>query len=253
MIVTEFARGVGLLGRGWAMVVRRPRLFRLGMVPPLVSSVVTLALLVVLGIWADDLVTWLTPFLDTWPAGLARLTRLVGTAMLFGAALLIMVVAFSNITLAIGAPWYDRIAASVERELGQPPEQAAGISTVRGVGQAVWLVGVSTVVTVLLFLTGLLPLVGLVVPVVSALFGGWMICLELVGSTLERRGIVRLKGRGDVLRRRRWLTFGFGVPVFLLLSIPFVSVVAFPAATAGGVLLARAALGESVRPRPSAD
>jgi CysZ protein len=37
---------------------------------------------------------------------------------------------------------------------------------------------------------------------------------------------------------------GFAMPTFLLMAIPFASVVVFPVATAGGTLLARQLLGE---------
>ena len=37
----------------------------------------------------------------------------------------------------------------------------------------------------------------------------------------------------------RSLVLGFGIPAFLLLAIPFLAIVVFPAATAGGTILAR--------------
>ncbi len=101
----------------------------------------------------------------------------------------------------------------------------------------------------LLFGVGFVPVAGQVVAAVGgALFGGWMLVTELVGSPLERRGVLTLAGRRQELRRRRWRSLGLGVPCFLLLSIPFVAVVVFPVATAAGTLLARQLRGEPTDP-----
>ena len=103
-----------------------------------------------------------------------------------------------------------------------------------------------------LLLLGLIPLVGQIAGAVgSASFGGWMLCLELVGSPLERRQVLSIQERRELMRRRRWRTLGLGIPTFLLLSIPFVAVVLFPAATAAGTILARQLLGESTAAPPT--
>jgi CysZ protein len=95
------------------------------------------------------------------------------------------------------------------------------------------------------FGVGFVPVVGQVVAVVGgALFGGWMLVIELVGSPLERRGVLTLRERRRTLARRRWRSLGLGVPCFLLLSVPFLAVVVFPVATAAGTLLARQLQGE---------
>jgi CysZ protein len=89
------------------------------------------------------------------------------------------------------------------------------------------------------------PVVGqTVVPVLSAIFGGWMLGIELVGAPFERRGLLRLADRRAAMRVRRLRVLGFAVPTFLLLAIPFAGVVVFPVATAGGTILARQLLGE---------
>jgi CysZ protein len=89
------------------------------------------------------------------------------------------------------------------------------------------------------------PAVGqTVVPVVSAAFGGWMLGIELIGSSFERRRLLTLADRRVAMRRRRARVLGFTVPTFLLLAVPLLGVVVFPVATAGGTLLARQLLDE---------
>lgn len=261
--VSEFVAGAALLGRGVALVLRRPRMALLGAIPPLVTSVVFTAVLVALLAELDPLVRWLTPFAVGWASGAALALRVVvGLSLIAGAALL-MVITFSSLTLALGAPLYDKISESVDAELSAELDGRKVVasdeplvrSLARALAQAAALIAISLAVGLLLMLAGLLPVVGqVVVPVVSAVFGGWMLCIELIGSSLERRGQPRLSQRRAAMRERRARVLGFGVPTFLLLAVPFVAVVVFPAATAGATVLARDLLdvpsppGKSVPP-----
>ncbi len=239
----EALGGAALLGRSAAFVLRRPRLFWLGAVPPLVTSVVLVVVLVLLVAELPALTAWLTPFAQGWSAATALTARVVVGTLLVGGAVLLMVLVFSALTLAIGAPVYDRISEAVDRACADAPaplDEPLRTGAARAVRQSVALVLVSAAGAVVLFGVGFVPVAGQVVAAVGgALFGGWMLATELVGSPLERRGVLTLRERRRTLARRRWRSLGLGVPCFLLLSVPFVAVVVFPVATAAGTLLAR--------------
>lgn len=244
----EFVGGAALLGRGLGLLLRRPRLFFLGALPPAIATVVFLAVVVLITTHLLPIAVWLTPFADGWSATLAEPVRvLVGLGFLAG-SILVMVLAFTTLTLTIGSPLYDLISEFVDREFpGSPTPVEERLSTglARAVRQSVALIAVSAVGAVIFLLLGLVPVVGAVVAAIgSAVFGGWMLCLELVGSALERRHVFTIGGRRGLLRARRARVLGLGVPAFLLLSIPFVGIVVFPAATAAGTILARQLLGE---------
>ncbi len=241
--VSEFVAGVGLLGRGLRLILQRRRMFLIGALPPLITSILFTVVLVLLIAAGDPVVASLTPFADGWATAVATAFRLlVGLALVAGAALL-MVITFSTLTLTLGAPLYDKISESVDRELGDPPEaldEPVVTSLLRGLRQSLALIAVALSVGLVLFLAGFIPVVGqIVVPVVSAVFGGWMLSIELIGSTFERRGLLRLSERRAAMRRRRARVLGLAVPTFLLLAVPFVAVVVFPVATAAGTILAR--------------
>jgi CysZ protein len=158
-----------------------------------------------------------------------------------------MVISFTVLTLALGSPLYDKLSESVEEEFGEVPELEEHIARglFRALRQAVTLIAVSVLGALVLFATGFVPVVGqTIVPVLSAIFGGWMLGIELVGAPFERRGLLRLSDRRAAMRARRFRVLGFAVPTFLLLAIPFAGVVVFPVATAGGTLLARQLLDE---------
>jgi CysZ protein len=239
--------GAGLLSKGLSMIARRPRLFLLGAIPPAITSVIFTGLLIGLITQIDPLAEWLTPFADGWERGLATTLRvLVGTAVV-AAAVLLMVISFTTLTLALGSPLYDKLSESVEQEFGEVPElnESVARGIFRALRQALTLIGISVLGALLIFVTGFIPVIGqTIVPVISAAFGGWMLGIELVGSAFERRGLLRLAERRAGMRTQRLRVLGFAVPTFLLLAIPFAGVVVFPIATAGGTLLARQLLGE---------
>ena len=229
------------------MIARHPRLFLLGAIPPAITSVIFTGLLIALITQLRPLVDWLTPFADEWNRGLATTVEvLVGGAVVAG-AVLIMVISFTTLTLALGSPLYDKLSESVEREFGDVPElnESVARGVLRALRQALALISVAILGALVLFGTGFLPVIGqTVAPVLSAVFGGWMLGIELVGAPFERRGLLRLSDRRAAMRVRRFRVLGFAVPTFLLLAIPFVGVVVFPVATAAGTILARQLLSE---------
>ena len=245
--VEDLVIGAGLLPRGLSLIARRPRLFLLGAIPPAITSVIFTGLLIALITQLRPLVDWLTPFADDWDRGLATTVEvLVGSAVV-AAAVLIMVISFTTLTLALGSPLYDKLSESVEREFGDVPEldESVARGVLRALRQALVLISVAILGALVLFVSGFLPVIGqTVAPVLSAIFGGWMLGIELVGAPFERRGLLRLSDRRAAMRIRRFRVLGFAVPTFLLLAIPFVGIVVFPVATAGGTILARQLLSE---------
>lgn len=246
-MIAELFGGAALLARGFGMVMSRRRLFLLGGLPPLITSIIFMALLITLVTNLDRLIPAITGFATDWqPALLTTLQIAVGIALV-GGSVVIMVLLFSSLTLLIGSPAYEKIAESVDQELdgdadpaAETDEENVAASVGRSIGQSLALIAISLVGTVAIFVLGLIPVLGQVVaPVLSAIFGGWMLSTELLGPAFERRGLKRLADRRNAMARRRSRTLGFAVPTFLLLAIPFLSILLFPAATAGATLLAR--------------
>lgn len=241
--VSDFLRGAALLPRGLGLVLRRPRLFWLGALPPLITSALFVLALVAEITALETIVGWLTPFAADWDPGAALALRIVVGVALLAASILIMVITFAALSLTLGSPLYDRISEAVDHELPQPPaarDEPAATGLVRGVRQSAAVVAISILGALGFFLVGLIPVVGqLVAPVGAAVFGGWILALELTGSPAERRGLLSLRARRQLLRQRRARVLGFAVPTFLLMAVPLVSVIVFPAATAAATLLTR--------------
>ena len=77
--------GLGLLVTGTGLVLRRARLFGLGLIPPLITSVLFVVLFVTASWLSQRIAVWLTPFAEGW-AGVETL-RTAALADEDGAAL----------------------------------------------------------------------------------------------------------------------------------------------------------------------
>ncbi|WP_017576247.1 EI24 domain-containing protein [Nocardiopsis kunsanensis] len=239
----EIFGGFGHLLRGVGILLKRPRLFLLGALPAVFVWLVFLGLFVALVFNIEDLVGWATPFASDWDDLWQGLVRGGISVVALVGAFLVFVVSFTTVTLAVGAPVYDKIGELVEEELGgapEEPDESLTASVLRAIRQSVVIVLVSLAVTLLVFLIGLVPFVGWIAgPVLAAVTGGWLLGIELVANAFDRRGLLRLKDRHRSMSTRRLRVLGFTVPTYFLLAVPFLAVVVFPAATAGATMLAR--------------
>ncbi|NYF10816.1 CysZ protein [Leifsonia sp. AK011] len=242
----EFFSGVGLLFRGLKVWGTAPRLMILGMIPALIVGVVFLAAIITLGVNLESFSALITPFAERWDEPFRTGTRLVAAAALLTVAVLIVVFAFTTITLIVGQPFYELIWKHAERRFGPVPESSLGFWRAfwRGVGAGLRILVPTVLLGLMLFVLGFIPVVGqILVPVLGAVIGGWYLTLELTGLPFDARGFT-LRERRAALRSQRAATLGFGAATYLVFLVPLGAVVMMPAAVAGATLLARRALRE---------
>lgn len=243
-MVSGFGHGIGLLMRGQGLWRRRPALMLLGLVPAVLVAVVMVALLVVLLLYVDNLVTWATPFADGWASGVRSVFRVALEVVAVLGSLVLFVVSFTGLTLAVGDPFYERIWMAVEHEVGgDVPER--GVGWLRGAQDGLVLVLSGIAASAVVFLLGLLPVVGAVVgAVLGVVVSGRMLAGELVSRPLEARGMDRT-ARAALLRSHRGELLGFGVGVQVCFLVPLGAVLVMPGAVAGATYLAREALSSA--------
>ncbi|NUK26988.1 EI24 domain-containing protein [Streptomyces lunaelactis] len=234
--------GFGYLVKGQRWVGGHGRWFGFGLLPGLVTLVLYAAALVGLGYGADDLTGWATPFADDWSSPWQGLFRGFLTALVFAFGLFITVITFTAVTLLIGQPFYESLSEQVDRtEGGDVPESGLPLWRELWISARDSLRILARVVMygVLLFALGFIPVVGqTVVPAIGFCVSGFFLTHELTSVALQRRGI-DMKERLALLRGRRMLTLGFGVPLTLSFLVPLVAVFLMPGAVAGATLLAR--------------
>jgi len=248
--VRDFITGVRYFGQGFGMLVRRPKLLLIGMLPALLTTVILLGGMIALIANADHLAALLTPFANDWSGGERMVARLAAGGALIGVAVLLGLVGFTAVTLVVGGPFYEHIAERIEDELGVTEghlDLPWWKQLLSGVRDGIVLLLRSLMFTIPLFLAGFIPVVGQsVVPVLVVLATGWFMALEVVAVPFYRRGI-GLRDRTAMLRRRRALAIGLGLPAALLCMIPLLAIVVMPVAFAGGVLVALDTLGLTQR------
>ena len=247
-MVAGFLAGVRLLGRGFALYGRNPRLLVLGLIPAVITGLIFVAAFVVLLVFLGDLVGGVTSFADGWSSSGRSTVRFAAGLAILGVAGFLWIVSFTAVTLVIGDPFYEKISERIEDRFGGVPGEV-DVPWWRSLGRSIRdsarLLLVSVAIGVPLFVAGFIPLVGqTVVPLMGATVGGWFLAVELVGVPFGRRGL-GLAARRAALRAHRPLALGFGTAVFLCFLVPLGAVVVMPAAVAGGTLLAREALGLS--------
>ncbi|MGG8408386.1 EI24 domain-containing protein [Streptomyces sp. 12297] len=235
-----------LAGQRW--VAGHGRWFGFGLLPGLVTLVLYAGALVGLGFGADDLTAWATPFADDWSSPWQDLFRGALTVLLIGLCLFVAVVAFTAVTLLVGQPFYESLSEQVDRsEGGDVPESGLPL------WRELWISARDSVKVLLrvllystgLFLLGFIPVVGqTVVPALGFCVSGFFLTEELTAVALQRRR-VEFDERLRLLRGRRGLAIGFGVPLVLAFLVPVVAVFLMPGAVAGATLMARELVGEA--------
>jgi CysZ protein len=240
---------MALLGRGFAYWRRRPALMARGLIPAAIVGIVLLTGVVALAIALPGITVAITPFADGWPGLWATVIRAtIGTAMV-GAALVLVAVSFTALTLIVGEPFYERIWRAVEQDFGEARVDA-DYGFWRSVRDGVSLVARGVAIAVLAALIGLIPAVGGVVSTVFAVsLTGWLLADELSSRALSARGLDHIERR-RLRRSHRARVLGFGVATQLCFMIPLGAVVTMPAAVAGATGLARSLLVPAPAPEP---
>ena len=245
--VKEFFAGVGLLFRGFATWRTAPGRMLLGLIPAVIVAAAFTVGLVFLAINIETLAALATPFADGWDRMWRDITRIAVALAFLIAAILIISLTFTTLTLIIGQPFYELVWRHAESRFGPVPDNAPGFwrSVGLGITSGLRMLVPTILVGVALFALGLVPLVGAILAaVLGAFVGGWFLARELTGLAFDARG-VGYRERRAALRSRRPLVLGSGAATYLLFLGPLGAVGVMPAAVAASVLVTRRVLGET--------
>ncbi|MFD7340480.1 EI24 domain-containing protein [Streptomyces violascens] len=245
----DLGAGFGYLVKGQRWAAGHGRSLGTGLLPGLITLVMYVGALVGLAYGADDFVGWATPFADGWSSPWLGLFRGCLTALVFALGLFLAVISFTAVTLLVGQPFYEKLSGDVDRAEsgGEAPESGLPL------WRELWISARDSLrilvrvafYGILLFGLGFVPVIGQsVIPAIGFCVTGFFLAEELTAVALQRRGM-ELRPRLALLRSRRLLVLGFGVPLALAFVIPLVAVFLMPGAVAGATLMVRDLLGES--------
>jgi CysZ protein len=245
-----FTHGAGFLFRGLRMWRQRPGLMLLGILPALLVLIVLVGLLLTAVFLADDLIDWATPFADDWSEPWQGVLRVGLYVVVIMGSLFLSAVTFTGLTLALGDPFYEKIWKETELMLGGViPEK--GVGWLRGARDGLGLVLLGVATSILVFVVGLVPVVGPVLgPVLGVTIAGRLLAGELVSRALEARGMDRAAQKALLADHARAM-LGFGVMVQLCFLVPFGAVLMMPAAVVGSTMLAREVLDAQSQESPA--
>ncbi|MCK1796497.1 EI24 domain-containing protein [Streptomyces sp. XM4193] len=244
----ELATGARYLMQGQRWVAQHGRLYAFCLLPALIALVLYVVLLVLLAFQAGDLAVWATPFADDW-SGLPRnLLRLGFVVLLLAVGLMVAILTFTAVTLLIGDPFYESLSEKVEEsEGGLPdgPDLPWWRELWTSLTDSLYVLMRALALALPLFLLGFVPLIGqTIVPALGFAVSGFFLTLELTSVAMQRRGI-DVRTRLRMLRTRKSLALGFGVPLAATFLVPVVAVFLMPGAVAGATLLVRDLTGEA--------
>lgn len=256
----DLTAGVRYLGRGQRWAVGHGRWFGFGLLPAVVTLVLYAGALTALAFFADDVAIWATPFADEWDEFWQESLRIVFAVLFWIAGLFVSILTFTAVTLLVGDPFYEKLSEQVEEsEGGCPPgtDRPLWLELWTSLRDSLYVLWRMLLFTVPLFFLGFLPVVGqTVIPALGFAVSGFFLAVELSSVAMQRRGIP-VRERVRILRTRKALALGFGVPLVLMFLVPLVAVLLMPGAVAGAAMLVRDLTGEAGEERdahePTAD
>jgi CysZ protein len=237
---TGFWAGAALPWRGLVFVGRRPRLFIWVIAPALIG------LCMVIGAWMTVWYTvppligslWARPEVVGLWQNLWTFTVLVVMGFFFmGAALL----SYGLIGI-LGTPFYDRLSAAVEHEIGGSAEDAFDLRQTLSdiwwsVVHSVVAMGLWIFVVLGLFSLNLIPVVGGVLEVLLSTIATWVwVAREMLDGALSRRQM-SFRGKLNFMKAHSRTTLGLGASTAVLLWIPLVNILMLPMGIVGATLM----------------
>ncbi len=238
--MSELARGLGDLGRGFRFLNAHPALWRWVLAPALVTLVLLIGAVIGVIRIAGPLVQWATSWLPDFLEGAASWVMwiLVVTGLSLGALLV-----FVAVVGIVAGPFCELLSEAIEeRVTGRPgpPFSLGGFlrGAAAGLLHGLRRLLVSLASLVLLFVLGLVPVVG---TIAAMLLGGWLAArasaYDCYDAVLSRRELA-YADKLAYLARHRGRTLGLGAGVAGLLLIPGVNLVALGVGAAGATLAA---------------
>jgi len=226
--------GARYLFRGFFLVLQ-PGLRRYVVIPVLIN-VVLFSLLIGFGAQQfDRLMVWLLP---AWLDWLSWLLWPLFAVTVLGIAFFTFI-HFCNL---LGAPFNGLLAERVEARLrGRAREVPFQLGQVlRMLGPALMSefkkMAYFAVRAIPLLLLFLIPGVNIVASVLWIGFSAWMLALEYADYPMANHDILFLEQR-VLLQKKRWMVWGFGAAILLVLMIPVLNFFAMPTAVAGATLM----------------
>lgn len=229
--------GINYLIQGFGIVFK-PGLRRYVVIPLLINFIIFGGL-----IWfgASQFEVLLAMFLPQLPEWLQWLEWLFWVIFVI-ASLLILFFAFSVLANIIGAPFNGLLAEAVEHYLtGHLPEEAGGWkkmlvdigpTMLDEMRKLAYFIGWSIPFLILF----IIPVINIIAPFAWIAFSAWMLTIEYADYPMGNHGM-RSDEQKIRLKKKRFLSLGFGGAVTVATMVPILNFLVMPAAVAGATAM----------------
>ena len=222
---------------GWRLMLQR-QLMPFVIIPVAINAILMIALLWLfishIAGWAD----WIVSFMPAWLDWLTMI--LVPLAVL--SLIMLFYFTFTTITNFIAAPFNALLAEKVELQLtGEQLNNMTMAEMLKDVPRMLkreWQkMAYSIPRFIALFLLSFVPVVGqTVVPVLTFVFGAWLLAIQYCDYPFDNHKI-SFKRMRNALGQRKILNFTFGTFVSIFTALPFVNLVVMPVAVCGATAM----------------
>ncbi|SUT93957.1 sulfate transporter CysZ [Actinobacillus lignieresii] len=234
---SELGLGFHYFIYGWRLMLQR-RLMPFVLIPVAINAVLMIALLWFfishIAGWAD----WIVSFMPSWLDWLTMI--LVPLAVL--SLIMLFYFTFTTITNFIAAPFNALLAEKVELQLtGEQLNNMTVAEMLKDVPRMLkreWQkMAYSIPRFIALFLLSFVPVVGqTVVPVLTFVFGAWLLAIQYCDYPFDNHKI-SFKRMRNALGQRKILNFTFGTFISIFTALPFVNLVVMPVAVCGATAM----------------
>lgn len=227
---SQAAAGFHYFIYGWRLLLQRS-LMPFVILPVVINTVVMIALI---WLFFANIGSLLDAMLPSWLEWLS----FVLIPLIFLMILVIFYFAFTTLANFIAAPFNALLAEKVEQQLtGENLTEMTMAEMMKDVPrmlkrewQKMWY---SIPRLIALFLLGFVPVLGqTVVPVLTFIFGAWLLAIQYCDYPFDNHKISFARMR-NALAQRRTMNFTFGSLVSLFTMVPFLNLVAMPVAVCG--------------------
>ena len=213
-------------------LIRRPGLRRYFIVPCLINAAVLTVLVMLSYSRFDD---WVAVIMSWFPNWMFALYWLVwGISLIVLLVLLLFI--FTFVANIIASPFNAILSMKVEQVLtGSAPESSVSPWLILPRSVARELAKLRYILPRLLglLLITIIPVINMVAPLLWVLFGAWMMSIHYADYAADNNDVsfAALRSR---MSARRFDALMFGLPAYLLLTVPIVNLILMPIGVAGG-------------------
>jgi len=218
----------------------RPELRRFVLIPILINAVLFIGLNIYLFGHMDELSAWAISFLPEWEwlrVGLGWIIKIIAVISI----LILSAYSFNFVASLIAAPFNGLLAERAEELLTgeRPPEEPLSSMIPRTLGRELkklsYFIPRAIGVFFICFMIGLIPVVGLIAPILAFTWAAWSLCIQYVDYCFDNHQ-VSFDQMLSELSNRKPKSYGFGCSIAVIMLVPFVNLVIMPAAVVGGTV-----------------